>query len=76
MALAVCDDRICSRRVELAITQKIQNFFFVDTILSTNGCTGTHFMAASVRMHNIKAEQALYFKHMDATAANTNKQWV
>ena len=62
MVLAICYDRICSGRAELAITQNMFFFFFLlDPILSTNGCTGTQFMDAAVRMHELKNQVVSVF---------------
>lgn len=57
MTLAICNDRICSGRVELTITQKIH---FLDSIFSTNGCFGTHFMDVDVCMHKLKTKEGVH----------------
>lgn len=55
MAFAICPDRICSERVELAITKKIH--FLLDSIFSTNVCVGTYFMDVDVSMHKLETER-------------------
>lgn len=51
---------------------KFGKYIFLDSIFSTNGCVGTHFMDVDVCMHKLKTKQGLHFMHMGAdTEKNT-----
>lgn len=78
MALAICNDRICSGRMELSYNwENTFTFFFsLDSIFSTNGCIGTRFMDVAVRMHKLETKWGTYFMRLGVdTDKKTQYHW-